>query len=695
MTSRLGSAAALAAACLLLVPALARADVSVPCSGLQNALDTQPAGSTITLTTAEGLCAGTYFLPETAITLHGEDGAGFQTVGGGRSLTTEEETCRQCVRRAPATGAQNFDNLVFKGTAIGGGTRREGGNQGGGMFWQGDDLTIRDTTFQDVDSDDPGGALWVDNQTNGFPYGKVTLDGVDFLRNSSGNSGGGARISGADVTITNGTFTENHALDNGGGLALTLARGEEIGGRGPAPTDVQGTISQTTFTGNYAGTYLCNNGGAAGGGLWAGDRQTTLSGEEPPPPRRADTSAATLAVGDNTYDSNAIGTTDPECIGGDVRGGGAAYAGIDVVGYTTETYRDNTADGVTGDVEGGGFAVTATGFRGGTYTGENTVVIGNGVHTDPIIPQRPARSVDDGEPPSGGGIYVGGPLSSELALVHPTIVNNTVTTENVDAYDEENPGAGVSGHIQDTATLDRAILYDNDSAFSQAPAQINGFGEQTVTNSDWEVFSDRRAPDANGNVNEPPVFDAVLGAPIQDESSPSVNALDTTPIADDFLHQDRPSPEGGKADMGAHELQFAPPATPSPSPSASPAPSASPTASPTPVTTVQPTQTPDDSDLAGEQGGGSRRCSGRRFFPIKLRRLGYTFVSAVIHVNGKRVKTVRYKSGRLGARIDLRRFPKRTIRVRIRATTSTGRVIKGKRVYHPCTKKRPHTVPEL
>ena len=157
--------------------------------------------------------------------------------------------------------------------------------------------------------------------------------------------------------------------------------------------------------------------------------------------------------------------------------------------------------------------------------------------------------------------------------------------------------------------------------------------------------------------------------------------------------------------MGAHERQFARGRRrprPSPAPSAvavarraaPPAPSASPTAVSAAASARRRPRTGPRSRTSTRRG--RRSCAGRRFFPIKLRRIGYTFVKAKIRVNGKRVKTIRYKSGRLGARIDLRKFPRRTIRITIVATTSTGQKIRGKRVYHPCYRGRlPHTIPEL
>jgi hypothetical protein len=41
-------------------------------------------------------------------------------------------------------------------------------------------------------------------------------------------------------------------------------------------------------------------------------------------------------------------------------------------------------------------------------------------------------------------------------------------------------------------------------------------------------------------------------------------------------------------------------------------------------------------------------------------------------------------------RIDLRRLPVSTVKVKIRIRTKSGKLLTGVRVYHPCTKKLPN-----
>ena len=62
-------------------------------------------------------------------------------------------------------------------------------------------------------------------------------------------------------------------------------------------------------------------------------------------------------------------------------------------------------------------------------------------------------------------------------------------------------------------------------------------------------------------------------------------------------------------------------------------------------------------------------------------------MSAVVRVNGKKVKVVRGK--RLRAPVRLKGLPKGTIRVRITIRLANGRKISGVRTYHTCIPKLP------
>jgi hypothetical protein len=85
---------------------------------------------------------------------------------------------------------------------------------------------------------------------------------------------------------------------------------------------------------------------------------------------------------------------------------------------------------------------------------------------------------------------------------------------------------------------------------------------------------------------------------------------------------------------------------------------------------------------------GTRSCQSRRVFGIRLRApRGVRLRSARVYVDGKRVR-VFSRNGRLRARVDLRGKPKGRFVVRIVARASSGRVLRSRRVYRTCIKRR-------
>jgi len=91
--------------------------------------------------------------------------------------------------------------------------------------------------------------------------------------------------------------------------------------------------------------------------------------------------------------------------------------------------------------------------------------------------------------------------------------------------------------------------------------------------------------------------------------------------------------------------------------------------------------------LAGVPGATPRSrpsCSSRRTFVI---RLAPALRSARVVVNGRRV-LVRRRGVRLTARVDLRSTHASIIRVRVIGRERNGRVIRRRRVYHPCVSRR-------
>ena len=82
-----------------------------------------------------------------------------------------------------------------------------------------------------------------------------------------------------------------------------------------------------------------------------------------------------------------------------------------------------------------------------------------------------------------------------------------------------------------------------------------------------------------------------------------------------------------------------------------------------------------------------RVCGSRRLFRIHLRPKGVTLVSAVVKVNGVRVRVLR--GSRMRSIVDLRGLPLGSFKVSVDAKDAAGRHYRETRRYHPCR----HTPP--
>jgi hypothetical protein len=80
-------------------------------------------------------------------------------------------------------------------------------------------------------------------------------------------------------------------------------------------------------------------------------------------------------------------------------------------------------------------------------------------------------------------------------------------------------------------------------------------------------------------------------------------------------------------------------------------------------------------------------CTSRRSITIRLPRVRTErVVSATVKVNGRTVG-VRRRGDRLVATVDLRKFPKQTVRVQIAQRTASGRVVRSTRRFRTCAAK--------
>ncbi|HEV7752223.1 MAG TPA: hypothetical protein VGO71_11810 [Baekduia sp.] len=135
----------------------------------------------------------------------------------------------------------------------------------------------------------------------------------------------------------------------------------------------------------------------------------------------------------------------------------------------------------------------------------------------------------------------------------------------------------------------------------------------------------------------------------------------------------------------------APPVTP---PVLTPAVITPPAVTPTPPTDPAPPAPQPISATKAFTLPSAKRCISRRAFTIRIRKLpGVTFTSAVVKVNGKRVKTI--ARARITAPVNLKGLPAGKAKVSITATASDGRTVTGTRTYRTCATKRGSRGPKL
>ena len=264
------------------------------------------------------------------------------------------------------SGVTTFTNTNFTGNTAG---------MGGGALMT-DQATTTGGSFTNnvagLSGSGGGGAI--------FPFGNITIDGTEFINNTSRSSAGGAILAEAGLTIRNAVFRgntserdggaiyyddgSNHTIDNteftsntalysGGAIAHytgTLAVTNSSFTGNVCDTEIDGdaggamvstgtslTVSNTTFTGNVAA------GGASGGALYAISSVLSLA-----------------------YDTFANNTA--------ANGGGALYVASPVATIATSTFTHNT----TFNTNGGAIFDTTPGTLSiwGSVFSENSATYG-------------------------------------------------------------------------------------------------------------------------------------------------------------------------------------------------------------------------------------------------------------------------------------------------------------------------------
>ncbi|BAZ24933.1 hypothetical protein NIES4073_58330 [Kalymmatonema gypsitolerans NIES-4073] len=190
----------------------------------------------------------------------GTNGGAINTVLS--KLTVEDSTFRN--NDSTAGGPIGPHTIGYGGAIYTDGANASGPNYDYGPV--GGTITIRNSEFEANKAAGQGGGLFL----YAYPPDKVIVENSKISKNeviqdSRGDSlGGGLRIGNGEFTVNNTTFSENRALQQGGGLW--------VGEQSP------GTISKSTFTGNRAESADSKGGQGGAITLANGSNPVTIDG---------------------------------------------------------------------------------------------------------------------------------------------------------------------------------------------------------------------------------------------------------------------------------------------------------------------------------------------------------------------------------------------------------------------------------
>ncbi len=311
------------------------------------------------------VAAGTYTLSTIAETMQYDGTVGLPRITGALTIQGADAATTILERSA---NAPDFRILMVDGVTLtlSKVTIRGGKNQtGGGIRLKGGKLSVSDSIFTGNDgrgtSGGSGGGIG-----NGNFLATVTITNCTFSGNYAGD-GGGVSILGT-LTVTGSTFTSNVATSGGGG-------GLQFNGYGGAPL----LLKDSTFTDNASN----NN---SGGGLYL--------------------SAGSLALTNVVVKNN-------HATGANADAGGI-YARAPMT-LTTSTIAGNDTDGHAGGLRAD-YTVTIV---GSTISGNKSTKNGGGIW-GPLV--ATSSTISDNEAgKEGGGIYVD---NSDVTLNNVTIAGN-------------------------------------------------------------------------------------------------------------------------------------------------------------------------------------------------------------------------------------------------------------------------------
>jgi hypothetical protein len=603
---------------------------------LQDALDQAVTGDTITVA-ENATChapfdeGGFRMPPGERITLRGLSGS---------TLDGDTGEGRDRILRSDSPNGSLITGLTFRNGDAG------SNGFGGAIFVTGNDpVAIEHNVFRHNAASD-GGAVYV--QAGFLTLRQAGTDeitvrdnhfGVGEDRNVADFSGGGLYVisQSIPVDVSGNEFVQNEAHQGGGGALLNVC---------PSGSTVDGNTFDANRLTPREGTSVMD-----GGGLLMSRIFCSFGGPEARA-SRAEFDFDTTQTG-NRFLGNRI-----ESSGASARGAAEAIDVVDVQS-TNDRFAGNriTAETAEAELEGAGLGIENGGFA--VFEGRNLVAVDN-------------RIESGGE---GGGIYFG--RLSELRLFDSTVVGN-----------QAGEGGGIAGGCADTLKLYNGIVYGN-VGDDGARSDITGFetdecqleGLRAASRAEGDQL-DVRASDACTDGGDPYPGDArnlcadpklstnAQGKVDQTSGSPTLDAGDGSLVPGDLGKDYAGDPRvAGKAvDIGADE--FVPKTT-----------------QPGTTTTASGGQPASQPSRGAVLGTTQKRCVSRRGFRIRIRvPHGKKALSAVVRVDGKRVKVVRGK--RLTAPVRLRGLPKGTFKVKITVRLRGGKRISGTRKYHTCVPRR-------
>jgi CSLREA domain-containing protein len=546
-----------------------------------------------------------------------------------------------------ATGI--FENTGGTAVSISGLTLTAGSSADNGAAISNTDvpLTLTNVTISGNTTTDNGGGVYTE--------GPLTVSGSTITGNTAADVGGGIAAVGkyTDIVIENSTIGTGNTADNGGGIFIfggsLEITGSTVSGNASAAGGGGGIFSQTKYGTTIDSSTISTNTAASGGGLEvlgsaAGSEpgqnpvlveSSTISGNQAP-------NGAGIEIGydDGSTPVTVIASTISGNQGGSGSfGGGVLFTGLvnsafDLVNSTISGNSATNGAGVSLGYEGSGALLGPS----GSISFDNSTIAGNTAAT------------------SGGGIYLGQYASEPSYVSGTAAINSTIVAGNT-PNDLFRPTTSAGGGFNDTFSL------------IENPGNAPLLGSQSLTGVDAQLgaLGDNGGPTRTmlPSDTSPAIDQGLAQAGLTTDQREEPRTVDNGKL--------RP-PGGDGTDIGAVELPVIPPAPPPPTP-------------PTPAPPV--VQTPRV--IPAPPIVVTTRCASRRRFTIRLRERHSRLIrSATVLVRGRRVAVARRRSdNRLVAVVDLRRLPKGTYRVVLKARLRNGRRARWVRSYRTCIRALP------